>query len=294
MSGVAMQFCDAVKAILNGNGQSIWFPNGDGIPLEYDATKYKLFAKCCLPTPIEVKTTPIQWIDCHIDNLEIDSGTKPVQKEQSSLLSPVVNSVKSTEKDPSLDPVDHPNQEPKERGQVSRYNISTSRTQQVSQQKEEKINGINWKDTLGHCINEVLTKMLENTTQYFPTRVESEIHAYPVQHHQKSICGYKCVQLFIVLFANFLWAGLKFTEINGKYMTPHVFSTPHCQNQNPAERRIQDVKHHSILLLYHACAPHTLLVGLNTKTSINIHTYNPKLPAPMCFHPVVPDGACDH
>eukprot|EP00957_Ditylum_brightwellii_P109121 8324802-Ditylum_brightwellii.AAC.2 len=37
-------------------------------------------------------------------------------------------------------------------------------------------------------------------------------------------------------------------------MTLHVFSTPHCQNQNPSEQRIQDVKHHAILLLYHACA----------------------------------------
>eukprot|EP00957_Ditylum_brightwellii_P100837 7685370-Ditylum_brightwellii.AAC.1 len=58
--------------------QSIWFPNGDDVPLDYDAMKYKLFIKCCNPTPKEVKTIPIQWIDCHIDDLETDSGTKPV------------------------------------------------------------------------------------------------------------------------------------------------------------------------------------------------------------------------
>eukprot|EP00957_Ditylum_brightwellii_P008391 635390-Ditylum_brightwellii.AAC.1 len=38
-------------------------------------------------------------------------------------------------------------------------------------------------------------------------------------------------------------------------MTPHIFSTPHCQNQNPSERRIQNVKHCAILLLYYAHAP---------------------------------------
>eukprot|EP00957_Ditylum_brightwellii_P190643 14513464-Ditylum_brightwellii.AAC.2 len=37
-------------------------------------------------------------------------------------------------------------------------------------------------------------------------------------------------------------------------MIPHIFSTPHYQNQNPSEQRIQDVKHRAILLLYYACA----------------------------------------
>eukprot|EP00957_Ditylum_brightwellii_P010682 808652-Ditylum_brightwellii.AAC.1 len=123
MSGLSMQFCDAVTAILNGNGQaqllgvkrgvyapiltddeavinthfiqeaggqvdcvakchggsqSIWFPNGDNVLLEYNATKYKLFVKCCHPTPMEMKTIHIQRIDCHINDLEIDSGAKPI------------------------------------------------------------------------------------------------------------------------------------------------------------------------------------------------------------------------
>eukprot|EP00957_Ditylum_brightwellii_P115620 8819489-Ditylum_brightwellii.AAC.1 len=183
MSGVAMQLCNAVTAILNGNeqadyvakhhggSQSIWFPNGDNVPLEYNEMKYKVFAKCCLPIPMEVKTIPIQWIDCHIDDLEIN----------------IVNSAESTEKDPSLEPVDHPNQEPKEKEQVLRSNILTSRTQEVSQQKEENNNGINWEDTLGHCMEEVITKMLENTTQYFSTCMESETQAYPIQHCQKQL-----------------------------------------------------------------------------------------------------------
>eukprot|EP00957_Ditylum_brightwellii_P009377 709099-Ditylum_brightwellii.AAC.1 len=37
----------------HGRSQSIWFPNGDDVPLEYSATKCKLFAKCCHPTPME-------------------------------------------------------------------------------------------------------------------------------------------------------------------------------------------------------------------------------------------------
>eukprot|EP00957_Ditylum_brightwellii_P111453 8500840-Ditylum_brightwellii.AAC.1 len=62
----------------HGRSQSICFPNGDDVPLEYDTTKYKLFIKCCNPTAKKVKTFPTQWIDCHINDLEIDSGTKPV------------------------------------------------------------------------------------------------------------------------------------------------------------------------------------------------------------------------
>eukprot|EP00957_Ditylum_brightwellii_P190356 14490605-Ditylum_brightwellii.AAC.1 len=74
--------------------------------------------------------------------------------------------------------------------------------------------------------------MLENTTQYFPTRVESETCTCPVQHHHqqlfplhllqlkgrtcadtffssaKSIREFTCVQLFVVLFEDFLWVKL--------------------------------------------------------------------------------------
>eukprot|EP00957_Ditylum_brightwellii_P010427 788890-Ditylum_brightwellii.AAC.1 len=37
----------------HGGSQNIWFPNGDDVPLEYDAAKYKIFLKCCYPTPKE-------------------------------------------------------------------------------------------------------------------------------------------------------------------------------------------------------------------------------------------------
>jgi hypothetical protein len=52
-------------------------------------------------------------------------------------------------------------------------------------------------------------------------------------------------------------SGTKFKTINRENMTEHNFSTPHCQNQNPAERKIQDVKHHAILVLFSAAAPLT-------------------------------------
>eukprot|EP00957_Ditylum_brightwellii_P141863 10808175-Ditylum_brightwellii.AAC.1 len=164
----------------HGRSQNIWFPNGDDVLLGYNATKYKLFIKCCHQTPMEVMTIPIQWIDHHIDDLEIDSGTKPIQKEQAFLLSPIVNPAENTEEDPALKPVDHPTQGPKEKEQGSRSNISTSMTQEVTQQKGEKDIGFNWKDIVGHYTNEVLVKMLENTTQCFSTHVESETCTYHV------------------------------------------------------------------------------------------------------------------
>ena len=94
----------------------------------------------------------------------------------------------------------------------------------------------------------------------------------------RSVRGYTCVQLFAASFADFLWvkclrresqvpgayqdfesevgalnelltdnskvhSGEKFAELNRKILTKHVFSTPHNQNQNLAERKILDVKH---------------------------------------------------
>eukprot|EP00957_Ditylum_brightwellii_P083127 6320266-Ditylum_brightwellii.AAC.1 len=53
----------------HGGLQSFWFPNRDEIPLEYDANKYKLYIKCKCPTARELKTIPIQWVDCHIEDL---------------------------------------------------------------------------------------------------------------------------------------------------------------------------------------------------------------------------------
>eukprot|EP00957_Ditylum_brightwellii_P033126 2511094-Ditylum_brightwellii.AAC.1 len=44
----------------HGGSQSVWFPNGDELPLEYDAIKYKMFLQSWKPSPLEIKTIPIQ------------------------------------------------------------------------------------------------------------------------------------------------------------------------------------------------------------------------------------------
>eukprot|EP00957_Ditylum_brightwellii_P071788 5456853-Ditylum_brightwellii.AAC.1 len=96
--------------------------------------------------------------------MEIDSGTKPVQREPVSLLSPNINPMGDTGKDPPLEPEENPNQQAKKKEHESTSNISTSLTQEVPEKKVNKELGFNWKETLSYCTNEVLTKMLENTT----------------------------------------------------------------------------------------------------------------------------------
>eukprot|EP00957_Ditylum_brightwellii_P000180 14486-Ditylum_brightwellii.AAC.1 len=45
----------------------------------------------------------------------------------------------------------------------------------------------NWRHTLGHCTDDILEKMLQNTTQYFPNWIEVENQSYTVQHYQKRL-----------------------------------------------------------------------------------------------------------
>lgn len=106
----------------------------------------------------------------------------------------------------------------------------------------------------------------------------------------RSIRGYTCAQLFVAILSDYLFlkcirresqvpgtyqdycrevgvpnelltnnskvqSGEKFKTINRQNQTKHVFSTPHCQNQNFAERRIQDVKHRTVLVLFLSEAP---------------------------------------
>eukprot|EP00957_Ditylum_brightwellii_P128877 9830956-Ditylum_brightwellii.AAC.2 len=170
-------------------------------------------------------------------------GSPMGMMSQMSTMQQIINPVENTEKDPAYEPVDHPIQQTKEKEQGSTSNISTSLTKEVPEKKVDKDLGFCWKETLGNCTNEVLAKMLENTTQYFPTCVESETCAYPVQHHQKQlfplhflrlkgrtcadmffssikgICRYTCIQLFVVLFMDFLWVKLlrQESQIPGVY-----------------------------------------------------------------------------
>eukprot|EP00957_Ditylum_brightwellii_P030823 2335102-Ditylum_brightwellii.AAC.1 len=110
--------------------------------------------------------------------------------------------------------------------------------------------------------------MLENTSQHFPAFVESETWAYSAQHHQKQLLPLHFLQLKNFLLDELfrqesqvpgayndfyrvmgapkelltnnskVQAGLKLNETNRKNLTPHIFSTPHCQNQNPSEQKI--------------------------------------------------------
>ena len=103
-------------------------------------------------------------------------------------------------------------------------------------------------------------------------------------------CSWVRVQLFVALFADFLWvkclrresqvpgafsdfvndvgasnelltdnskvqSGEQFLKIDRKNQTKHSYSSPHCQNQQPAEWRIQDVKFRSVLVLFTPNAP---------------------------------------
>eukprot|EP00957_Ditylum_brightwellii_P203760 15336078-Ditylum_brightwellii.AAC.3 len=79
----------------------MWLPTRDDVPLEYNANKYKLFMLCCQPTPIEINALPIHWVDCHIEDLEIDSGQKPVRCKPVSTQMQIIDPEKK-ENDPAL------------------------------------------------------------------------------------------------------------------------------------------------------------------------------------------------
>eukprot|EP00957_Ditylum_brightwellii_P111772 8525623-Ditylum_brightwellii.AAC.1 len=64
--------------------------------------KYELYYRCCnLLIPKELSTIPVQWINCHINDLEIDSDRKPVRKEKHQITDDVVNS-EELEESPEL------------------------------------------------------------------------------------------------------------------------------------------------------------------------------------------------
>eukprot|EP00957_Ditylum_brightwellii_P170686 12992261-Ditylum_brightwellii.AAC.1 len=64
----------------------VWFLNWGTIPIEYNATKYKLYVKYCTPTKKELAMVPIQWIDCYIKDLDIDNGKKPVHRKSNEYM----------------------------------------------------------------------------------------------------------------------------------------------------------------------------------------------------------------
>ena len=105
-------------------------------------------------------------------------------------------------------------------------------------------NTIDWQKTLGYMTDVVTAKTIANTTQFYPTCVESEVSEYPRQHHQKhlhalyysripgrtcadtffssikSIRGLTCVQLFVATTWAFLWIKLlrRESQVPGAYL----------------------------------------------------------------------------
>ncbi len=315
-------------AVRHGGGQRLDLDAETRVPLEYDATKYKMYVACRAPTHTEMETCEIRWIDCHIEDLMIDDGQKPVRRDrrapsvESQLIIPSATDTSpeliskegvspvSILKDPKAPT--HP-----VASQVSDIERSEQDNDDEVVEKDDAsdvMTNIDWKMTLGYCPDQVVSNTLRHTTQYFTDPVESEVRAYPVQHRKKrllplhvrripgrscadtffssvrSIRGFTCVQLFAALFADYIWvkclrresqvpgayqdfckevgapnelltdnskvqSGKRFTQIDKDHYTDHNYSTPHCQNQNPAERKIQDVKHRSVLVLHAAKAP---------------------------------------
>eukprot|EP00957_Ditylum_brightwellii_P148768 11326048-Ditylum_brightwellii.AAC.1 len=81
----------------HGGSQCLWLPDGTKVTLEYDANKYKLFVLCRHPTAHKLRTVPIDWVDCHIEDLAIDDGTKPVQGKNCTLEIPIIDSASMIE-----------------------------------------------------------------------------------------------------------------------------------------------------------------------------------------------------
>eukprot|EP00957_Ditylum_brightwellii_P013778 1038389-Ditylum_brightwellii.AAC.1 len=205
----------------HGGAQSIWFSNGDNVPLEYDATKYKLYVKCHCPTPKEISTIPVHCIDYHIDDLAVNSGMKLVRKEKHQDTSGVLNLadlVESPEFE-CADIVETRTVESNEKATVADIQAVPEETLEalndnvvankgkMDQNKTNAIvnmNDFDWKETLGHCTERIISKMLDNTTQYSSTCLEAENRAYPVQHHAKKLhplhfwhlCGRDCADTF--------------------------------------------------------------------------------------------------
>eukprot|EP00957_Ditylum_brightwellii_P066643 5057595-Ditylum_brightwellii.AAC.1 len=171
----------------HGGSQCMWLPTGDDVPLEYDANKYKLFMLCCQSTPIEINALPIHWVDCHTEDLEIDSSQKPVRRKPVSTQMQIIDP-EEKENDPAL--VDANTQDTTLHPQVQFKGFSApSYLRQDSQQntlpekpcstvdnpaiKEKVDNGMDdetaettlltssedsfdWKETLGFCSEEVV------------------------------------------------------------------------------------------------------------------------------------------
>eukprot|EP00957_Ditylum_brightwellii_P128815 9826100-Ditylum_brightwellii.AAC.1 len=223
MSSIAMKTCDAAGWKLdyvtkwNGRSLRLWFPDGNKVPLEYDATKYKLFVMCRHPTAYELSTIPIHWVDFHIEYLEMDDGTKLVRKENWMLEASIINPSGVVE-EPEMKSTKITQDVDKQKEDVASILAST---QAGTAQEAKNLNkttpdtamDIDWKQTLGHCTDETLAKTLVHTTQYFSDQIDAENQAYPTQHCQK--------QLFPLHYKRLIWrtsADTFFSSIKSIYV----------------------------------------------------------------------------
>ena len=199
---------------------------------------------CCAPTQDELENIQILWIDCHIEDLAIDDGQKPVRRKPCLRKSPESKLINPSA--PTLIAIEEvAKQQPITTGADKKeQSVSTTQIQDTVEEHPDTVNlttdqvdvvetpaksRINWKLTLGHCPEVVVQQTLKNTTQYFAEPVESETRAYPRQHRAKrllplhvrripgrscadtffssvrSVRGFTCVQLFVALFAHYIW-----------------------------------------------------------------------------------------
>jgi hypothetical protein len=159
------------------------------IPLEYNATCYKMFVSCYSLTANELKSIPINWIDCHVEDLDIDDGTKPVRRRPVETSFTLYNPVTIPDPDPALinmtetgttqGPLKPALKNTTSLPKVSLLNQDdqeeTSASNTSQQDLAEARKHINWNLTLGHCNDNVVLNTLKNTTQYFAEPVESEV-----------------------------------------------------------------------------------------------------------------------
>ena len=173
---------------------------------------------------------------------------------------------------------------------------------------------IPWRERLGFCPADVLTATMEATTQLCSSPVEMDNREAPRQHRKsrvlplhprrvpgrtdsdtyfstvKSVRGYTCVQVFVSLVSQYLYAvcmrreqhshgayqdfvryvgvpntlltdnaqtqvGEKWRKTSRQYATKQIATAPHNQNQNCAERKIQDLKKRTRMILQRVSAP---------------------------------------
>jgi hypothetical protein len=217
----------------HGGTQSLSPFDGETWTMEYDPNKYKLYIKCRAPTASELHRLHINWVTCHLDDLAIEQGLKPVRRRQVINMGPMVyqpgisptapelinksdvgdntpascfskdkpssffkpssseplNSASDRDKDQEeqLLSEDLNLEEPRDDEQSNPAVMANMTKENKSALPESPDDTIDWQKTLGYMTDVVTAKTIANTTQFYPTCVESENREYPCQHRQKRL-----------------------------------------------------------------------------------------------------------